>query len=70
MKNFMKTVADVLDIIAILGALFAAWFVFTNMGDFSSGTEFIQIGLFGLVIAAIPYCLAGAFHRCVVRLDL
>ena len=70
MKHFMKTIADVLDIIAMLGALYAAWFVLSSILTIETGPEFMQIGLAGLVIAVIPYCLAGAFHRAVVRLDL
>ena len=69
-KHFLKSVADVLDVISMLCSLYAGYFVISSMGTVETGPEFMQIGLGGLVIAVVPYCLAGALHRAVVRIDL
>lgn len=59
----MKTMADVFDGLAVAGAIGAVAFFFISLPDLGSGPEFLQVGLFCLMLAIIPYCLAGAVHR-------
>lgn len=62
-----KVVADVLDSVAMIMAVLAVGFVFYSLPTVKTGPEFIQIGLAALMLAIIPYCLAGAFHRMLAR---
>jgi hypothetical protein len=59
----MRRVADFFDLLAALGAIGAAWFLFKNLPTVETGPEFVQIGLMALLLAVVPYCLAGAIHR-------
>lgn len=65
----LRSIADALDIIAALFAVGAIVFFLANFATVETGPEFMQIGLFSLMLAVIPYCLAGAIHRIVSRLD-
>ena len=68
MQRFMAGLADILDGVAALFALGAILFFLANFGGVETGPEFIQIAVFSLLIAVIPYCLAGAIHRIYTRL--
>jgi hypothetical protein len=63
----MKTAADVLDMFATAMAILAVVFFFYSLPTIDTGPEFIQIGLACLMMAIIPYCIAGALHRLWVR---
>ena len=67
MRSFLLSIADALDVIAALGALGAVVFFFASLSSIDTGPEFVQVALFALLLAIIPYCLAGAIHRIVAR---
>lgn len=68
MKNVLHTLADVLDALAVLGALGGLWFFLANFTSIETGPELIQIALVSTMLAVVPYCLAGAVHRIWSRL--
>lgn len=58
----MRSVAKVLDFIAILGALVAAFAAYQGMRP--DGGEWTAIyGIFGLSCAVVPHVIASALHR-------
>lgn len=63
----MRTLADVLDGLAALFALAAVAFFFITIGTLGMGPVFAQNALFCLLLAVVPYCLAGAVHRIIAR---
>jgi len=63
----MRLLANVLDIVAAIMAVLAVLFAVGAAPTISNGPEFVQIALFSLMLAIIPYCLAGAVHRLVQR---
>lgn len=65
----MRTLADVLDGFAAVMAVLAVVFFFWSMTMTDTGPELMQIGLVTLLIAVVPYCLAGAVSRMVSRID-
>lgn len=69
MRKTLLVVADLLDVAAALAAIGATYFFVVNFASVKTGPEFMQIGLFSLAVAIIPYCLAGAIHRLVSRPD-
>lgn len=69
-KHFLRSAADALDILSLLCSAGAVIFVLNAFGTLDTGPAFMQIATFGIMLAVIPYCLAGALHRIVVRFDL
>jgi hypothetical protein len=65
----LKSLADAMDMLSALFSIGAVVFVLINMDSIDTGPQFMQIGLASLMLAIIPYCLAGAFHRLASRQD-
>jgi hypothetical protein len=63
MKQFLRNLADVLDGLTAIAAAGSICFVLYSFKSLETGPEFMQIGLFSLMLPVIPYCLAGAVHR-------
>lgn len=63
MKHGLRIVSDVLDVISALATIGAVVFLFATAHEVTTGPIFMQYGLFSLMLAVIPYCLAGAVHR-------
>lgn len=65
---FLRTVATFFDVITFLACIVGAWQIYTAF--MTPNADAIQVGagiVLGVSIAAVPYFIAGAFHRGVVR---
>jgi hypothetical protein len=63
----MRVLATVFEIITLVGAICGAGLLFSG---FLPGQSAIQTGAAaaaGVGLAAIPYCMAGVFHRASMR---
>lgn len=63
----MKALADILDTVAAGMAVLAALFVAASFPTITTGPEFLQIVVFGLLLAIVPYCFAASFARIAQR---
>ena len=64
---FLRTLATVFDVLTLLGCLLGAYQVFTSITPDANAIQTAAGVAIGIALAAIPYCLAGAFHRGAVR---
>jgi hypothetical protein len=65
---FLRTVATFLDVITLLACLVGGWQIYTAIIAPDANAVQVASGVVvGIGIAAIPYFVAGAFHRGAVR---
>lgn len=64
---FLRFAATLFDVITLLASLVAGWQIWTSVGPDLSAIQSAAGVAFGIGIAVIPYCIAGAFHRGAVR---
>lgn len=64
---FLRTVATIFDVLTLIGCLVGGYQVFTSITPDASAIQTSAGVAIGIALAAIPYCLAGAFHRGAVR---
>lgn len=63
----LKSLVDAMDVVAMVLAAVAIVFLFVVLPTASTQPEFMQLGLFSLMLAIVPYCIAGALHRIYIR---
>jgi hypothetical protein len=65
---FLRTVATFFDVVTFLACLVGAWQIYTAFITPDANAVQVSAGvLIGIAIAAVPYFIAGAFHRGAVR---
>lgn len=65
---FLRTVATLMDVITLLACLVGGWQIYTSIIVPDANAVQVASGVVvGIGIAAIPYFIAGAFHRGAVR---
>lgn len=63
MRGWFASLADALDVLAVLGGIGAIIWFMSALGTVETGPELIQVLLLGLALAIVPYCVSGAVHR-------
>jgi hypothetical protein len=69
MRKFVRNLADVFDGLAVLAGAVAIGFLFISLPLVEGAVGVIQVAALAIMIAAVPYCMAGALHRIWLRIS-
>jgi hypothetical protein len=66
----MRVLASIFEGITVLSSLVGAFLLLSGFAVGVSAIQSASLAAMGVGFAAIPYCIAGVFHRAAVRQSL